>query len=134
MPQLIQHIDAIAREKQRDVLYLTFHEGGQPREHYEQIAARKTIIEWLDSNKVGWLTCGDIANEHSLRSYAGQIYIDVPYDVNDPTYQAVQQFLEYPDGSMRFDGVMFWIVSLERAMKNAHHDAPGFWEQWAENF
>ena len=25
MPMLIEHIDAIARKKQRDVLYLTFH-------------------------------------------------------------------------------------------------------------
>jgi hypothetical protein len=25
-------------------------------------------------------------------------------------------------------------VKLSTAMKNAHHDEPGFWERWAENF
>ena len=27
MPRLLKHIDAIAREKQRGVLYITFHPG-----------------------------------------------------------------------------------------------------------
>jgi hypothetical protein len=69
-----------------------------------------------------------------MRSYAGQIYIDVPYDTNDCVYQAVQQFLEYPDATMRFEDVKFWIVTLELAMKNSHHDEPGFWDKWAEAF
>jgi hypothetical protein len=43
-------------------------------------------------------------------------------------------YLEYPDGTMRFKNVCFYALSLEIAMQNAHHDAPGFWEKWAENF
>ena len=35
---------------------------------------------------------------------------------------------------MRFDDVKFYIVTLEHAMQNAHHDEPGFWERWADNF
>ena len=66
-----------------------------------------------------------------MRSYAWQVYIDVPYDLNNPTYQDVQAFLEYPDGTMRFVDVKFWILSLDRAMKNAYHDEPGFWERLA---
>jgi len=46
----------------------------------------------------------------------------------------VQAFLEYPDGTMRFDDVKFYVVPLQDPMKNAHHDEPGFWERWAENF
>ncbi|TCF97861.1 hypothetical protein BZM26_28950 [Paraburkholderia strydomiana] len=69
-----------------------------------------------------------------MGSYAGEVFIDVPYDEADPMYQKVQAFLEFPDGTMRFDDVRFWIVFLEHAMKNARHDEPGFWERWAENF
>ena len=69
-----------------------------------------------------------------MRSYAGEVFIDVPFDETNLQYQKVQVFLEYPDGTMRFDGVKFYVVTLEFAMKNAHHDEPGFWEKWAENF
>ncbi|TCF97839.1 hypothetical protein BZM26_28830 [Paraburkholderia strydomiana] len=136
MPMLLKHIDAIAREKQRDVLYLSFPpaEKRGSRTPYEQLDSRKRILEWLDAHHVKWLMCGDVANENVMRSYAGQIYVDVPYDTEDPTYHSLQELLEYPDGSMRFKDVMFWVVSLQLAMKNAHHDEPGFWEKWAEDF
>lgn len=62
------------------------------------------------------------------------IYIDVPFDENDPQYQQVQAYMEHADGSMRFPTVKFWYLPLEKAMENAHHDEPGFWEKWAENF
>jgi hypothetical protein len=75
-----------------------------------------------------------VASETDICSYAGQIYLNVPYDVDDYDYKRVQTFLEHPDGSMRFDGVKFWIVSLQVAMKNAHHDEPGYWERWANRF
>ncbi|GJH13626.1 hypothetical protein CBA19CS11_32330 [Caballeronia novacaledonica] len=137
MPMLLQHIDAIARAKQRDVLYLTFPPAeplAEPRRSYESLDSRERIIAWLDANAVGWTMCGHVASENTMRSYAGQIYIDVPYDSEDPTYQRVQAFLEFADGSMRFEDAKFWVVSLEEAMKNAHHDEPGFWERWADNF
>jgi len=35
---------------------------------------------------------------------------------------------------MKIDGVVFCYLPLEMAMKNAHHDEPGFWDRWAENF
>lgn len=136
MPMLLRHIDAIAREKKRDVLYLTFPpaEKREGREPYDGLDGRKSVIEWLERHQVLWATCGDVANENVMRSYTGQIYIDVPYDTENPMYRALQEFLEYPDGSMRFTDTKFWVVSLELAMKNAHHDEPGFWEKWAEDF
>jgi hypothetical protein len=136
MPMLLQFVDAIAREKQRDVLFIAF----PPAERfddpvpYEDIDVRKAIIEWLDANRVGWKPCGEFANENIMRSYAGQIYVDVPFDKNDPEFKKVQEFIEHEDGSMRFSEAMFWAVPLDRAMENAHHDAPGFWEKWAEDF
>jgi hypothetical protein len=69
---------------------------------------------------------------HGLLRRTG--FIDVPYDASNATYQAVQAFLEYPDGTIRFDDVNFWVVSIERAMENSHHDEPGFWDRRAESF
>ncbi len=78
--------------------------------------------------------CGQVASETVVRSYAGEIFIDVPFDDTDTQYRKVQAFLEHPDGEMRFDDVRFYVVTLQVAMKNAHHDEPGFWDRWADNF
>jgi hypothetical protein len=66
--------------------------------------------------------------------YHGQIYLDVPFDDNDPLYVLVRDYLENPNGTRRFETVGFWYLPLEKAMENAHHDEPGFWEKWAEDF
>lgn len=94
---------------------------------------RKQIITWLDQNQIGWCPCGHIANENFMMSYSGRIYIDVPYDVANAAYQRLRDYLKFPHGSMRFAGVKFWNLPLETAMKNAHHDEPGFWDRWAED-
>jgi len=135
MPQLLQYIDAIARQKMRDVLYLEFTQAERPNSRpFEEIESRERILVWFDENGVPWVQCGPVANESVMRSYAGQVYIDVPFDTNNATYQAVQAFLEFSEGTMRFDDVKFWVVSLELAMGNSHHDEPGFSDRWAQSF
>ena len=69
-----------------------------------------------------------------MRSSAGEVFIDGPYEEGDAQYRKVQEFLEYPDGSVRFDDVKFYVVPLEDAIKDAQHDEPVFWQRWAENF
>lgn len=142
MPMLIEHIDAIARKKQRDVLFLTFHPKGSTglswwdndSYNWQQDPMRKTVCKWLTEHHIAWQMCGYFADESSVCGSDGQIYLDIPYDDNDPLYVLVRDYLENPDGSMRFETVSFWILPLEKAMENAHHDEPGFWEKWAENF
>lgn len=142
MPYLLEHIDAIARQKQRDVLFIRFFDPLDYEEDdgvffcadWKSLAGRQEVIKWLDDNQISWLPCGDFADIHSMCSYAGQIFIDVPFDEADPVYQKVLGYLENPDGSMRLPGVLFCALQLQIAMKNAHHDEPGFWERWAENF
>lgn len=137
MPQLIEHIDAIARRKQRDVLYLSFFDDDADWRrpgNWRANPTRAQVIDWLDANGVGWCECGEIASETTVRSYGGTLYLDVPFDLADPAYQALAAFLEHPDGTLRLLGMKFWAVSLEAAMRNAHHDEPGFWEAWAERF
>lgn len=142
MPMLIHHIDAIARKKQRDVLYLTFHLTHAGSEEcwntksydYHEDTTRDLVCEWLSEHGIAWQLCGQVANENMLSSYRGQIYLDVPFDDNDPSYVLVRDYLENPDGTMRFPSVIFWYLPLEKAMANAHHDEPSFWDEWTKNF
>lgn len=95
---------------------------------------RVMVCNWLNEHNITWQKCGNFASENGWCSYEGQIYLVVPYDENDTKYQLVRDFLENPDGSIRFKSVTFWLVPLERAMEKKHHDEPGFWEKWAKNF
>jgi hypothetical protein len=159
MPMLIEHIDAIARKKQRDVLFIKFRLRRPPwgllnadgddensatsppesTEDNEPVAEgedlRRTVCQWLTDQGIPWKPCAGFADENTLiGGDQGLIYLDLPFDDNDPQYQKVRDYLEYPDGHMRFASVTFCYLPLEMAMKNAHHDEPGFWERWAENF
>lgn len=143
MPQLIDHIDAIARKNRRAVLYLEFHpknyfdfdeKGNRPDYNWNQDSVREEILQHLNDINITWTLCGHFANENMLCCYLGQVYIDVPFDEANKQFQSLQAYLERPDGSMRFPTVRFYYLPLEEAMKNAHHDEPGFWERWAETF
>jgi hypothetical protein len=139
MPMLIEHIDAIARAKGRDVVFVTFPACAPSIEAegigWEDYEPRKALIAWLDENQVDWMPCAFVANENTLIwPYDGRIYIDVPYGLLDASYQKVAAHLEHPDGTPWIDGVRFWYLPLETAMKNKHHDEPGYWEKRAEEW
>ena len=64
MPQLIDHIDAIARKRQRAVLYLEFH----PKSHeesrlyrHDDDAVRSSMLDWFDAQAIAWQPCGPYA-------------------------------------------------------------------------
>ena len=152
MPLLLEHIDAIARQKQRGVLFVEFHplalapEAGEslsaqdvwawktmPDSAWEALPIRQKIIDWLDEQSIGWQRCGHFASTSLMMGYRGQLYIDLPFDKSLPAFAALQAFLENPDGSMRYSAVFLIYCSLDKALENAEHDAPGFWDRWAEN-
>jgi hypothetical protein len=135
MPELIEHIDAIARQKGRDVLYLEFHPHEEWRRYrFEIDAMRDAVLAWLDRHQVGWQPCGPYARPGCFGPYLGQIYLDVSFDESLPTYRSLRDYLELADGSMRHAGVRFYAMSLDHANENAEHDEPGFWERVWENF
>jgi hypothetical protein len=134
VPQLIEHIDAIARQAGRTVLYVQFHEDLRERLDWAALDVRRAIIDWLSTNAIAWRECGHVGSTTFFGRYLGQIYIDVPYDENDPAYQKLRDFLEKPDGTSALPGAQFCYYPLEEAMKNASHDAPGFWDKVWENF
>lgn len=100
----------------------------------KQLSIRQEITNWLDAHAIAWEPCGPVASVNSMSSYRGQIYLDVPFDESDPAYDMLRNYLEKPDGSMAAKGVKFCYYPLSEAIKNAHHDEPGFWENWVNNF
>lgn len=144
MPTLIQHIDAIARQKQRDVLMVTFTPAAQEGEpddpaswrtfDWKALPARQRVLDVLASHGVAWQCCGHFADVGTMARYAGQIHIDLAYEPGNPRCREVLDFFEHHDGSMKDPCITLWLMTLELAMRNAHHDEPGFWERWAERF
>ncbi len=135
MPQLIEHVDAIARRLGRDVLFVEFGQPdpGSASVAYQDDPSRHALLAWLDANAIAWAPAGAIASETRLDSYRGQIYIGLPYEESDPRYCQLRDHLENPDGTMRDSHVTFYVISLQLANMNVHHDEPGFWERWGEN-
>lgn len=134
MPELIEHIDTIARKKQRDVLSIRFYTREAIHEyHFRRDPERQRVIDWLDKNGIAWQPCGPVANENAIQAHRGDIYVDVPFDASNAQFQNLQAYLENPDGTMRHPSVTFEYYPLALAMKNAHHDEPGFWDRWTEN-
>lgn len=158
MPQIIEHIDAIARQKGRTVLFIDFPiyvnldslmpcsqyemmENGESeqivrfcREHVENYEPRNKFLEFLDSNGIAWMPCGEFASENGFSCWRGQTYIDIEFDTSNPVYKKVEEYLENSDGTPKDSLMGFYYLPLEEAMKNSHHDAPGFWGDWADNF
>jgi len=133
MPMLIEHIDKISRNKGRDVLFIIFDKKVFPGWEYETWKARNDLMEWFQDNSIKTIPCADIAREGGFESYRGQLYIDIPYIENHPDYLKVREHLENSDGGSRIPGVVFCYLDLELAMKNKHHDEPGFWEKLADS-
>lgn len=135
MPELIEHIDAIARKKRRNVLCIRFHTHETAHAYdYRRDPQRARVIQWLDDKGIAWQPCGQVASEYVMQPYRGDVYVDVSFDVSNLQFKKLQEYLENPDGTMRHSSVIFEYYPLELAMKNAHHDEPGFWDHWAGNF
>ena len=134
MPQAIEHIDKIARDKNRDVIFINFSKEEFPSYEYAKYDERNKLIKWLKNNNIPYSQCGPLASENGWESYRGKLYLDVPIDEENEQYQLICEHLDNPDGSFKIPGAESWIFPLEKALKNKHHDEPGFWDKWAENF
>ncbi len=132
MPMLIDYIDKIARREQRGVLFICFFpperiEQSDETFDWEHSENRKDVIRWLDEKQIKWTPCfGVWFHGFILCPYVGEIYVDVPYDRDNADYRMLEAYLENPDGTMRNPDITFYYISLSVAMKNAHHDEPGY--------
>jgi hypothetical protein len=110
MPRILNNIDQIALEKQRDVLYLLYHKSYNDsfhnedlslKFHYETCIARQQLIEWLEKHEIDFSECFGWSTRSGIMSmpYLGELYLDVPFDEADPKYQLLYNYLENSDGS-----------------------------------
>lgn len=147
MPYLINSIDKIAREMQRDVLYIRFHSPNNAEPLDEEISCfdqffnakalpiRKEIIAWLDKESIKWQQCTDMLSDgYLVVPYTGHIYIDVIYSENDINCKKLIDFMETPDGKMRYVDATLYCLPFNVACKNAHQDDPDFLENLFFNY
>ena len=122
MPQLLKTLDEIASEKQRDVLCVTFFDSRKPiprKLSAARRALRSELIQFLVDHSISWCECFDPASKGWLiYPYHGSIYLDVPYDLADPAYRLVADYLEMPGGEPRCEGMYFGVRTLDAALKN----------------
>ncbi len=129
MVSTLDHIDAISRRLKRDVLWIDFPKPRKLRRLWKEDQARAKITTWLDDRGIKWKRCFGIADVSCIiESYEGQIFVNLPYDPASRSFDDLNNFLEYPDGKSRFENVTFNLLRLPEAMKNKHHDEPGFWD------
>jgi len=131
MPMIIKTLDEICIEKQRDVLYITFHdlEGDQEEDfRWDQDVQRKRVIAFLESHHIDFYPC--VPPQYAIGTlaisggYNGGIYVDVEFDVSNQVYRLLQDFLEDKKGKPRMSNVLFWYYTLENAVKLADNKEP----------
>lgn len=120
MPQLVDYIDKICRDKKRDVLFLRF---GDPLGGQFPTATRKKIITWLNENAIPYKDCTGYFSNSGYMSADQSIYLDIPYNLDNPQYQKVADYLEDTDGVIKHKGVEFLLLTYERACKVAEEQS-----------
>ncbi|WP_005032760.1 hypothetical protein [Holophaga foetida] len=114
MPQLIQHIDDIARAKGRDVLFVRFTRLAELDAGLSEddCLEREALIAFLDEQGISWEPCAPLSTSGWICGYFGDIYVDTPYDTEGSQYQVLQARLEFPDGTLRDPQVRFLLLPL----------------------
>ena len=130
MPMIIQHIDAIARKKGSDVLFVSFSEMTIENHNYKELTERNELIHWLNYNNISFEFCYGMASDNVIQQpYLGNLFLDVSFDKNDPLYIKLEKHLENRDGSPKIPGVQFFYCPLDVAMQNSHYDSPDFFHE-----
>lgn len=115
MPQVLKHIDAIAREKNRDVLFIHFENYQEDGEGDDPI--RQIVLDWLEDHEIAYLPCMGLEQEGFFDVYSGDIYIDLAVDEDDSNYRELCEYLEDDEGNMLLDGVLFFVLALDVALE-----------------
>ena len=117
MPQLIQCIDQVARDKKRDVLFLCFGIDKDILFNYKRSTIRKKILTWLDCNAIPYFECSAVTSDKSGGWYLGEIYIDIPFDTENEQYRKLADYLEDEKGMVKHKSVGFYIYPYKSAIE-----------------
>ncbi len=74
--------------------------SSQPRASVRTKAlVAEAFVAYLDQHQIPWRECFEIASENlPIYPYQGSIYVDVPYETENPLYVRLAAYLETPDG------------------------------------
>ncbi|AJI53742.1 hypothetical protein [Francisella philomiragia] len=125
----IKTIDQIAREKQRDVLFIQVKPNPlKSFEHYRNYKPWQEIKSWLEDNDIPHEICGPFFEDQIvIEGYCGDIYIDLPNDDSLAMIQKIDEYFNYT--GERLDGkVRLCILSYDTAIKYAERDTAEFWD------
>ena len=115
LSQLLKHIDAIAREKNRDVLFVHFDHYVHPDRDANSV--RQMLIGWLEQQGIVYMPCLGVDQTVHSEIYLGGLYLDVPFDLHHKTYQKLSEYLEDEQGNMKIEGIQFFVLSLGLALE-----------------
>ena len=115
LSQLLKHIDAIAREKNRDVLFVHFDHYIHPDRNADSV--RQMLIGWLEQQGIAYMLCLGLDQTVHSEIYLGGLYLDVPFDLHHKTYQKLRGYLEDEQGNMKIEGIQFFVLSLGLALE-----------------
>lgn len=120
MPQIIQTIDEIARAKQRDVIFVQFHNFNTGFvADYRTNPSRQAIMSWLDEQDIFYTPCGGSDSGCIIEGYDGELYIDVHLDEKDDNFfNLCKRFLP-EDGTRSLENAWFFYLPLAVAMLNS---------------
>ncbi|MBK2257662.1 hypothetical protein [Francisella philomiragia] len=125
----IKTIDQIARQKQRDVLFIQVKPNPlKSFEHYQNYKPWQEIKAWLVDNSIPHEICGAFSKDSLiLAGYCGDIYIDLPNDDSLEMIQKIDEYFNYT--GERLDGKQrLCIFSYDEAIKYAERDTAEFWD------
>jgi hypothetical protein len=132
--KILRTIEQIARDKQRDVVYVTFSGYNGDWRHpvpywVSKEHPRHKITEWLIHNDVDWEDCHEFHIPEAHETYHGHFYIDIIHDKNDPTFQKLVSFLEDENGKVKpefGEGTKFCLLPISVVLINNFYDELGY--------
>ena len=129
MPMSIEHLDHIALQKNRDILFLDFKIEPEGKENSElpdgpkrDEAMEAKIIAWLERENIDYCYAGPVSWSGWICGGPLYLYLDVPMDEANEDYKKLCAYLENADGSMRFQNCLFCYMTLERCKEKAVTD------------
>ena len=120
MPQLLLTIDEIAREKQRDVIFIQFHNFSTGFvADYRTNPSREAIISWLDEQGIAHIPCGGFDSGCIVEGYDGELYIDVAIDADDDNFCKLSERFLGEGGKRRYENAWLFYLPLAVALLNS---------------
>jgi hypothetical protein len=125
MPQIIQAIDEIAREKQRDVIFVQFHNFSTGFvADYRTNPSREAIISWLDEQGITYIPCAGFDSGCIVEGYDGELYIDVAIDEHDDNFFKLSEWFLRDGRGQRFENAWLFYLPLSVALLNSDEAEP----------